>query len=66
MGKDQSGVMVMEVARFGACYGLLETSDVILSVDDTPIGNDCTVVLRHKERINWVYQVTSRLKGTTK
>eukprot|EP00051_Salpingoeca_urceolata_P025801 m.467997 g.467997 ORF g.467997 m.467997 type:complete len:542 (+) comp20367_c1_seq8:8478-10103(+) len=63
--KGQSGVFVQEVAKFGGWAGKLELHDVVLEVDGHQLGNDGTVVLRGKERVDFMYLVTSRLDGPT-
>lgn len=66
MRPEQSGILVNEVGPLAAVNGTLKEQDVVLEVDGVVIGNDCTVPLRGKERISFIWLITGRVSGPTK
>jgi S1-C subfamily serine protease len=55
MDKQQTGVLVNKIYPDSAAKGLLESGDVILSVDDENIENDATIEFRKNERTFYTY-----------
>lgn len=58
MGKGMNGVLINQIVPGGPADGILEVDDVLLLIEDFPIGNDGTVEFRPNERtqLNYVTQ----------
>jgi S1-C subfamily serine protease len=58
MEKGMNGVLINQIVPGGPADGILEVDDVLLLIEDFPIGNDGTVEFRPNERtqLNYVTQ----------
>ncbi len=63
MGKDQTGILLTEVAYQDSSWELLKAGDVILSVEGQDIANDGTVPFEGEERILFPYFLTFKYPG---
>lgn len=63
MAPEQSGLMVTKVAQEGGADGILQVSDVLLSVAGTRVFNDGRITLRDNSRIGVGYEIASRQMG---
>ncbi|XP_010446115.1 PREDICTED: putative protease Do-like 3, mitochondrial [Camelina sativa] len=63
MTHGMSGVLINEMNMVSAAHKFLKKDDVILAIDGVPIGNDATIVLRGKERINFNHLVSMKKPG---
>jgi S1-C subfamily serine protease len=57
MAESERGVLVNRISWNSPAMGVLETGDVILSIDGHDIANDGTVEFRRNERISFAYHV---------
>ena len=62
LGDDDRGVMVSTICSAGSCAGLLQSGDVLLSMDDYPIASDGSVQL-DGDRMQMSEIVERKFKG---
>ena len=63
MGAKHTGVRVMKVARGSSADGVIETDDVLLSINGTSIFNDGQVRFRGDKKIGFGYYLTDKQVG---
>jgi len=56
---EKGGVLVSKVVPFAPASGLLKAGDVVLAINDVPIGEDGTFPFRGNERLSFTHLVTS-------
>jgi len=61
--KIEGGIMVYKIADFSPAKGLLKKRDVLLQIDDFPIGENGTVEFRKGERTKWTYCIARKCIG---
>jgi S1-C subfamily serine protease len=63
MSEGQSGVLITHLPPGSPAEQHLRVGDVILSIDDKPIGNDGKISFRDNERIHFEFAVHSKSMG---
>ncbi len=58
--RGNNGVLVRHVVPGSSADGILMPDDVIVEIDEYPVGNDKTILLRGNERISMDYVVHSK------
>jgi S1-C subfamily serine protease len=61
--RADGGVLVVRIAFEGSAWGVLHEGDVLLSLDDEPIGSDGTVQLRKGELVDHSHRIALRTVG---
>jgi len=65
MGKDKSGILVLDVAEKSPLHKLLRKEDVLLSIDGHNIENDGTVEFVSEQFTSYVYYIDRKQLGDT-
>lgn len=65
MSKKQTGVLINKIYPDSAAKGLLESGDVILSIDNENIENDGTIEFRKNERTSLSYLMQNKYINDT-
>jgi len=65
MEKGQKGVLLQRIEPTLPVASHLQKGDVLLSFDETPIGNDASIAFRNGERIHFSYLVSSKFHNET-
>jgi hypothetical protein len=60
-----SGLLIQNIEPLAACKGVLQSGDVIVEIEGSPIANDGTVHFRDRERISFKYMLTQKHFGDT-
>lgn len=55
--KEQSGAVVKKISPLSAAVAVLRENDVITHINAAPIADDCTLTLRHDERISMMHAI---------
>lgn len=63
--KDQTGVLVNQVADLSCANGKLKRGDILLSVNDIPIKDDGSVNLKGIKKVDFRYVINNCLIGET-
>jgi S1-C subfamily serine protease len=63
MSEEESGILVIDIFYNSPCRGVLQTGDILLSIDDMDIANDATVEFRRGERTFYEYAVQTKHIG---
>lgn len=63
MSKEQSGVMVLDISEKSSLHNVLQTGDVILSIDAHKIENDGTVEFVNEQFTSYMYYVDKKQLG---
>lgn len=63
MNENQTGILVVDVYPYQPEIDILKSGDVILSIDDSIIGNDGTVEFRNRERTHCDYLIQRKYIG---
>ncbi|VAX34972.1 hypothetical protein MNBD_UNCLBAC01-713 [hydrothermal vent metagenome] len=61
--QESGGVLVSSILPFSPAAGYLEEEDIVLSINDIPIGEDGTFSFRAKERLTLSYLITQHQIG---
>mmetsp|Transcript_1851 Transcript_1851/g.5421 ORF Transcript_1851/g.5421 Transcript_1851/m.5421 type:complete len:526 (+) Transcript_1851:247-1824(+) len=61
--QEKSGCVIYELDPLAPAAKVLQQKDVVLSIEGTPIADDCTVQFRHEERVEFVHAVRSKHVG---
>lgn len=66
MKKEQTGILVNKVYPLSDAMSVLQKDDVILSIAESPIGNDGTIPFRDGgERVSFRFAILSKFEGET-
>lgn len=63
LSKDQSGVIVTEVANLSPCHGIFRKDDVLLEVDGLPINGDGGVYINPMKKIDYTHIINEKKIG---
>lgn len=63
MGKDKTGVLVLDISEKSSLYNLLQKGDILLSIDGHKIQNDGTVEFVSEQFTSYVYYVDTKQLG---
>jgi len=61
--EEEGGVLITKVLPFAPAFGRLKAGDVILEINDVPIGEDGTFQFRGNERLSLTHLVTKEHIG---
>ena len=60
---NKGGVLISNVLPFSAAEGHIKPGDIVLEIDETPIGEDGTFLFRGNERLLFSYLITKKQIG---
>lgn len=55
--KEQSGAVIKKISPLASALAVLSCDDVITHINDCPVADDCTLTLRHDERISMMHAI---------
>lgn len=57
LSKDQSGAVIKKISPLACALSVLSVNDVITHINGRPVADDCTLTLRHDERISMMHAI---------
>ena len=57
LSKEQSGAVIKKISPLASAMSVLAVDDVITHINEQAVADDCTLTLRHDERISMMHAI---------